>query len=52
MQIQNLLNLGWFKHVDIKTLDNNKVKGWKYPWVVSLGTTLPKSQESWTQFKK
>jgi hypothetical protein len=23
-----------------------------FPWVVPLGTTLPKSQESWTQFKK
>jgi hypothetical protein len=28
------------------------IYGWKYPWVVPLGTTLPKSQESWTQFKK
>jgi hypothetical protein len=26
--------------------------GQKYPWVIPLGTTLPKSQESWTQFKK
>jgi hypothetical protein len=23
-----------------------------FPWVVSLGTILLKSQESWTQFKK
>jgi hypothetical protein len=23
-----------------------------FPWVVPLGTTLPKSKESWTQFKK
>jgi hypothetical protein len=22
-----------------------------FPWLVPLGTTLPKSQESWTQFK-
>ncbi len=32
---------GTFQHV-----------GQKYPWVVPLGTTLPKSQDNWTQFKK
>jgi hypothetical protein len=45
MQIQNLnLNLGWFKHVDIKILDNIMYRG-----EISLGgtirTTLPKSRK-------
>ncbi len=28
------------------------IYGRKYPWLAPLGITLPKSQESWTQFKK
>jgi len=32
---------------------NKPTHPWQtFPWVVPLGTTLPKSQESWTQFKK
>jgi hypothetical protein len=29
-----------------------KFGGQTFPWVVPLRTTLPKSQESWTEFKK
>jgi hypothetical protein len=29
-----------------------KSKGKNFPWVVPLGTTLPKTQESWTKFLK
>jgi len=42
----------WFHQKLKELMINNQGERQTFPWVIPLGTTLPKSQENWTQLKK